>query len=519
CTARHETGDGIREGWLNGAMLRQGSTALTRRGFLGVTGVAVAAALAPPGLAAPSASARARRRLDDVPVAHSFVSRPDLRPPVVDVLRADTSPVGGHLFLCPFTLPNAPAGEDAGALIVDARGTPLWFRPLSPALHMDLKVQRLRGKPVLTWWAGTVFGGYGGSFAIADASYRIVGRVRAGNGYLADLHDIVLTSRGTALITIYNEVKADLTSIGGSVEGRLVEGIVQEIELRSGRVLFEWHSLDHVALEESSELRPTQDGNVDYFHLNSIGVDGDGHLLLSARHTSAVYKIHRRTGKVMWRLGGTRSDFALGPGVAFGYQHDARRREDGTITLFDNAASLPTATEPPSRAIRLRLDERARRATLVREYRTPDTRVAWAMGNAQQLRDQGLLVGWGMHPAVTELDRRGRVRFDARFRGRSVSYRAFRSPWVGRPAAPPDLALVRASTGVPAAYASWNGATEVAGWQVLAGTRRTDLRPVKTVRARGFETAIALPSLPAFARVTALDRAGAVLGSSPIVAT
>lgn len=489
---------------------------LSRRGFLRASGLALAGLLAPGAGAAPQLLGRAARRADDLPLWHTFVTRPDLRPPVVDVLTADASPIGGHVFLTPFTLPNAPKGESPGALIVDSRGRPVWFRPLSPQLHMDLKVQRYRGRPVLTWWAGTVFDGYGGNFVIADSSYRVVRVVRAGNGYKADLHDIVLTSRGTALITIYNEVKADLTSIGLSSEGRLVEGIVQEIDLATNRVVFEWHSLDHVALQESSELGLTPDGNVDYFHLNSIGIDRDGHLLLSARHTSAVYKIHRRTGRVIWRLGGTRSDFALGPGVRFGYQHDARRQQDGTLTLFDNAASLPTDTEPPSRAIRLRLDERSMRARLVRDYQAGEPRVAWAMANAQQVSDGGLFVGWGMHPTFTEIGPDGAVRFDARFRGRSVSYRAMRAEWVGRPRVPPDVAVGRTADGVPVVHASWNGATEVARWQVRAGTRANDLRPARTLRRQGFETAIALPAVPAYAQVVALDARGQVLGTSAV---
>jgi hypothetical protein len=489
---------------------------LSRRRFLGASGLALAGLLAPGAAAAPKLRGHAARRADDLPLWHTFVTRPDLRPPIVDVLTADGSPVGGHVFLTPFTLPNAPKGETPGALIVDPRGQPVWFRPLSPQLHMDLKVQRYRGRPVLTWWAGTVFDGYGGTFVIADSSYDVVRRVRAGNGYKADLHDIVLTSSGTALITIYNEVKADLTSIGLSAEGSLVEGVVQEIDLATDRVVFEWHSLDHVALDESSELGLTRDGNVDYFHLNSIGVDRDGHLLLSARHTSAVYKIHRRTGKVIWRLGGTRSDFSLGPGVRFGYQHDARRRQDGTLTLFDNAASRPTDTEPPSRAIRLRLDERSMRARLVRDYRAGEQRVSWAMANAQQLRDGGVFVGWGMHPTFTEIGPGGAVRFDARFRGRSVSYRAVRSKWTGRPNLPPDVAVGRSTDGVPVVHASWNGATEVARWQVRAGTRANDLRPVRTLRRQGFETAIALPAVPAYAQVVAFDARGRVLGTSAV---
>lgn len=498
-------------------MHEQRRTELTRRTFLGLAGVTAAGLLAPGALGAPRSVGLRRATADEEPVSHAFVTRPDLRPPIVDVLVPDGSPVGGHVFLAPFQLPNAPVEQEPGALIVDGSGQPVWFLPLSPQLRIDLKVQRWRGKPVLTWWAGTVFGGYGGNFAIADRSYTIVKRVRAGNGYKADLHDIVLTSRGTALITIYNEVKADLTSIGLSAEGRLVEGVVQEVDIDTRQVVFEWHSLEHIALEESSELHLTSDGNVDYFHLNSIGVDSDGHLLISARHTSAVYKIHRRTGRVIWRLGGTRSDFALGPGVRFGYQHDARRRRDGTLTLFDNLTSLPTDTGPPSRAIRLRLDEGARTAQLVAEYRAGEPRLAWAMGNAQQLADRGMFVGWGMHPTFSEIGPDGAVRFDARFRGASVSYRATRSGWVGRPATRPDAALVRTADGVPAVYASWNGATEVARWRVFAGTRRNDLRLVRTVPRRGFETAIALPALPAYAQVVAQDASGSLLGTSPVI--
>ncbi len=283
--------------------------------------------------------------------------------------------------------------------------------------------------------------------------------------------------------------------------------------------MLEWHSLDHVALEETYEPQVTRDGNVDYFHLNSIGVDLDGNLLVSARHTSAIYKLDRRTGKVIWRLGGKRSDFRLGPGVSFAYQHDARRHADGTLTLFDNVASLPTDTGIASRSLRLVLNERARTARLVRTYGVDDVRTAWAMGNAQQTKGGGLFVGWGMSPAFTELSPKGKVLFDARFDAKSVSYRAHRSPWVGRPTTRPDVATTTLDSGQTAVYASWNGATEVARWQVLAGSSARDLRVARTVVRRGFETAVALPTQPALRGVVALDRAGAALGRSLTVAS
>jgi hypothetical protein len=494
----------------------EGQGHLSRRGFLGAAGLVAAGALAPRA----SGSGIVDRFLlgaAGAPAAQHFVSRPDLLPPPISILVPDSGSTPGHILLAPFSfLTTPPSTEASGPLIVDRNGQPLWFRPRTNVTAIDLRVQRYRGAPVLTWWEGTVFNGYGGTFVIADASYAEIARVKAGNGYKADLHDILITSRDTALITIYNEIRADLSRVGGAVDARLVEGVIQEIDIPSGRVLFEWHSLDHIALEESSELRVTRDGNVDYFHLNSIGVDSDGHLLVSARHTSTVYKLHRRTGQVIWRLGGTRSDFALGPGVAFGYQHDARRHSDDTLTIFDNAASLPTQ-RIASRPLRLRLDTATKTATLARDYPTPDVRTSWAMGNAQQVSDGGLFVGWGTFPGFSEIGPDGALRFDARFAGTSVSYRARRQPWVGQPTTRPAIATTQGANGSTLVYASWNGATEVARWQVRAGSSASDLQPLGTVTRRGFETTVTLRAKPRFVAIAALDRRGALLGLSRTV--
>lgn len=491
---------------------------LSRRGFLGAAGLVAAGALAPRAAGSGISDRFLLAANGDAPAAHRFLSRPDLLAPPISVLVPDAGSTPGHILLAPFSFPTTPPSTEAsGPLIVDRNGQPLWFRPLTTRTAIDLRVQSYRGAPVLTWWEGTVFGGYGGTFVIADTSYTQIARVRAGNGYKADLHEILITSRNTALISIYNEIHTDLSRIGGPVDGRLVEGIIQEIDIPSGRVLFEWHSIDHVALEESSELAVTRDGNVDYFHLNSVGVDTDGHLLVSARNTSAVYKLHRRTGAVVWRLGGKRSDFTLGPGVSFGYQHDARRHSDGTLTIFDNAASLPTQCGIASRTLRLRLDTSAKSATLARDYQAPDVRTSWAMGNAQQVADGGVFVGWGTFPGFSEIGPDGALRFDARFVGTSVTYRARRQPWVGRPTTRPAIATAKNAGGSTLVYASWNGATEVARWQVRAGSSTSDLRPVRTVTRRGFETAIALGTSPGYVVVAALEGKGALLGVSRAV--
>ncbi|MFN8222295.1 MAG: arylsulfotransferase family protein [Gaiellales bacterium] len=489
----------------------------TRRGFVLGTGAVIAA------VAAPRSRAARVRSVAETATARTYVSRPDLQPPSLTVA-ARNGPSAGHVFLAPFDLQAAvtgtPSGGQFGALIVDDNGYPIWFRESKPGLTIiDLRVQRYRGQRVLTWYEGHVLDSYGGEWVIADRTYRQIARVKAGNGYRGDLHDCVLTSRGTALITIYGELKADLTSIGGPAVGKVVEGVVQEIDIRSGKVVFEWHSLPDVALEETYTPELGAGGNVDYFHLNSVGVDHDGHLLVSARNTCAVYKLDRKTGAVIWRLGGKRSDFALGPGAAFGYQHDARRHQDGTITLFDNAAFAPGpsgALGPTSRPIRLSLDLPTMVATLVEEYRGVGDRVAFAMGNLQQLPDGSVMVGWGTVGSQTELGRDGTVRWDAAFAQGTATYRAYRSRWVGSPTDPPDATIATAANGRRYVYASWNGATEVDHWRLSAGPDAAGLTRLRTAKRQGFETALALRGAPdrGIAVVEALDRRGTVIGVS-----
>ena len=451
--------------------------------------------------------------------ATGYVSRPDLTPSpvVIGTPASGTSP--GYVFLAPFNIfaPNTSVGQ-YGPLVVDNNGEPVWYLPVHGKTAIDLRVQRYRGRPVVTWYAGDVLGGYGGTYGIYDETYHEVGKVAAGNGMHGDLHEFLITTRDTALISIYAQVPADLSSIGGPVAGQLVVGVVQEIDIPTGKVLFQWRSDDHVPLTETNMPQVTAAGNVDYFHLNSIGVDLDGDLLVSARHTSTVYKVDRKTGQIKWRLGGKQSDFKLGPGATFNYQHDVRRHADGTLTIFDNGASVPGApgVEPFSRPLRLALDVKSMTASLVGQYLPPQGRSTWAMGNLQQLPGGGAFVGWGTFGAFTEFTAGGAVCFDAKFGDGSVSYRAFRFPWVGRPTGRP-AAAARSNGGSTTVYASWNGATEIASWQVQTGAGAGSLKPVQTAARTGFETAIPVAAAGAYVAVAALDSSGKVLGTSQAV--
>jgi Arylsulfotransferase (ASST) len=491
---------------------------LTRRQFVALGGSLAAGVLAPGAVAGGSAPAGAADGGSPGPL--QFVTRRDLQPPPVTVAARNGAAAPGYILLAPFDITGqAPASRQYGPLIVDDTGEPVWFKPLAGKSAMGLRVQRYRGKPVLTWYEGQVLGPYGGDFVIADTSYREVLRVKAAHGFHADLHEILLTTRGTALITIYQEIASDLTSVGGPVDGRLVEGIVQELQLPSGHVLFEWRSSEHVAVDESFQTQVTKAGNVDYFHLNSIGVDLDANLLVSARHTSAVYKLDRSSGEVLWRLGGKKSDFEIEPAAQFSYQHDVRRQSDGSMTIFDNAAAEPDTSGDgsSSRPIRIALDETARTARLLEVLETPDPRLAWAMGNLQELTDGGSFVGWGTVGSFTEFAADGGVRFDASFADGSVTYRAFRFPWAGQPRGRPSVTVRKPSAETMVVYASWNGATAVHRWQVRVGTSRSRLRTVLTTHRRGFETAISLRRRTGYLSVAALDATGKLLGASATV--
>lgn len=426
------------------------------------------------------------------PPYQHFHSRPDLKPPLVRILTPAHGTDPGYVFIAP-----KKHVAQAGPLILDDKGHVVWFRPLDTRGVTDFRVQHYRGLPVLTWWRGRPTHGKGdGNYAIVDSSYRPVARVRPGNGLVGDIHEFLITKCDSALMTIFHRVHRD---------GRTIfEGALQEVDIATGRVLFEWHSIDHVALDESYEKRPRKATvPYDYFHVNSIDVDTDANLLVSARNTHAVYKIDRRTGEIIWRLGGRKSDFTIGPGARFAWQHDARRLPDGTISLFDNEAAPQVGRQ--SRAIVLRLDLKRKRAALVRSFVHRPPLIAVDQGNAQLLPDGHFLVGWGHQPYVTEFDARGRTLFDLRFGRGSDSYRAYRFRWDGRPIDRPALAIHK---GV--AYVSWNGATDVAAWLVLVdGTER---RVPKT----GFETAVPLPDLNSRSaiEVEALDARGHVIGSS-----
>jgi hypothetical protein len=513
------------ENWTRRQVLQRGGAAAAGVAGLGLAGVAgyawphpKPADSNPPARAKPAPAKPAPA--DDGNVDY-FVTRSDLHPPVVRVTQvagAAGASQPPYIFIAPRGYLATSVGT-SGLMIVDRDGRLVWFGSPIGGTPLNFATQQYRGQPVLTWSAGYVNAAgitYGTSY-IADSSYRVIATVKAGDGAETDLHEFNLTPQGTALVTAHRQVSADLSALGGPAKGSVLSSIAQEIDVATGKVLFEWNSLDHVGLGESHQslVGGTANAPYDYFHINSISLAPDGDLLISSRNTWTIYKVARPSGAITWRLGGKKSDFTSGPGAAFSWQHDVRMPEPDLITVFDNASSPPE--EPQSRALLLDVDTTAMRVTLKHAYAHPAGLLADNQGSVQLLPDGRVFVGWGAQPYFSEFASNGELLLDGELPVDDQSYRAFTLAWSGRPSGQPAVVVRRNPARGSAVYVSWNGATDVETWAVLAGRTPSALAAAGSQQRHGFETTISVNSEGPYFAVTAHDATGRLLGRSATV--
>ncbi|HLB21743.1 MAG TPA: arylsulfotransferase family protein [Solirubrobacteraceae bacterium] len=445
----------------------------------------------------------------------SFYTLPDMHPPVLTVTTPDRDPAAGDVFTT-----NGPGPGQYGPLIYTPQGRLVWFDALPEGEAAEnLSEQTYEGQRVLTWWRGHVLSlGFGqGEDIVTSSRYQTIARVAGGNGQQADLHDFRLGPHQIAYVTAYNPIRCDLTSIGGASGGAIVDTAIQQVDMKTGLVRWEWHSLDHIGAAESEVEAPAGSTPWDYFHLNSIEPEAGGNLLISARSTWAGYLLDGASGKVLWRLGGNESSFKMGPGTRMAWQHDARVLGNGDLTFFDDGSNPPIHHQ--SRGVVIRLDLQKHRAQLVSVYEHADPQLlAASQGNMQTLANGNTLLGYGGVPAISEFAKDGSLLFDAHQPYDMSFYRAFRFPWSGRPLSPPAILAALNDTGEETiVHASWNGATDVASWRVLAAKQGAALKAQAEIPATGFESSTTLPVKYAHAAVQALDSAGHVLGTSKTI--
>jgi hypothetical protein len=469
--------------------------------------------------------AAARARAADAPSCElkrrRFRTLRGFRPPAMctSVARgAHVSP--GRLLVTP--RPRDRDNGQWGAAIVSTGGKLLWYSPESTTVN-DLKVVTVNGERLLALFhrpsEKTAY------HELLNRHYKPVARITAGNGYRVDSHELQFTTHGTIYVGIYNPVL---------LEGRkVIDYVVQELDGRTRDVLFEWHSLDHVPVSASYRSR-VGDASWDYFHGNSIEPPGGtGTILVSARNTSSVYGIDRRTGNLRWTLSGKYDDFGVverHPRWQFCAQHDARRLRNGDIMLFDNGSTYfrhPRGSCPShaARVLQFRIDPAQRDARVVRSIssrvvaQTSDGYRPYAVGSAREQPDGNLLISWGTSGRVTEVTPAGDVAFRLALGERegetgNWSYRAVRDEWDGFPLGRPAIEARRRRDGGVDVWASWNGATEIARWRVLAGDVRDGLEPAGEFGFADLETLMRPSTEAGHVAVQALDATGKVLGQS-----
>jgi hypothetical protein len=334
---------------------------------------------------------------------------------------------------------------------VDVTGAPSAGYFLVSPLHVDtvglvdhagvLVHGRLAGPTVnLT---PTPYGGYTfymgtlGRYVTVDDQLRITDTFGVEQPFVTDFHEGYQTRRRRYIVLGTEERTFDMSTVvpGGDPEAILIGAVVQEFD-RYGRKTFDWRSLDHVSVHETTGDIDLQTKRIDYIHVNAVTEDSDGNFLISCRNTDQVIKVERASGKILWRLGGTsakRTDITIlndeiDGFVGFSHQHTPIRARNGDLLLFDNGTLRPS---PFSRVVGYRVDENDKTATKTWEYIHSEPQYAPTMGSVQELPDGHILIGWGSTPTgllATEVDRDGRIHAEVRSTQQpSLSYRVYKA--------------------------------------------------------------------------------------------
>jgi EmrB/QacA subfamily drug resistance transporter len=456
---------------------------------------------------------------------YSYVTEPSLHPPRIRVHQpAPASALApGFIFTANFyDLNEPPIVGQSGPLILDRHLQPVWFRPVPEKLvAANLSLQSWHGKPALAWWQGQVTNTGAtetGEYVVVDQRYHTVARLKATRGWVLTLHEFVIDGND-AWVTANKNLPMNLSKYGGAYNGALIDSAVQEYDLRTGRMLRNWDALEHIPLSQSRASLPTNGFPWDAYHVNSVQLTGDGGFLVSMRNTWSAYLVDIRSGVIKWTLGGRRSSYTFGRGAAFQWQHDVMLEPNSMVSVYDDHCCQLTGggsyVEPtgPSRGLLLRLDQRTHTAMLAAQYvRDPGFNAAY-MGDTQPLPNGNVFVGWGSEPYFSEYSRSGKLLFEGEFPGSNLSYRATLEQWVGSPLTQPKGAARRTGAGTTV-YASWNGATQVTSWRVLARSTTGRMKAVASAAKAGFETAVPVPAGYTSFRLEGLDAGGRVLGSS-----
>ncbi|MFL5823714.1 MAG: arylsulfotransferase family protein [Solirubrobacteraceae bacterium] len=462
--------------------------------------------------------------------AWKFVSAPGLHPPKLKVESRKPGLAGGDFLVASLPSVGTPGkmtGE-GGPIIFDNKLRPVWFHGVGTQVGAaDLQQETFMGQPVLLWWEGVVNSTGAttkGKLIVVNQHYQTIGTLTARSPWVISLHDAsIVPGTPNVWVTAYRKVKNQ--PLGGGRRGTVYDVGLQEYNLKTGKLIKTWDALNpghkaRVPLSQSEQPPPSRSdvrhGAIwDAYHLNSAQLLPNGQLLVSMRNTWAVYLINPQTNKIIWTLGGKHSFFNFAKNAHFAWQHHAVMLSNGDVTLFNdnctvNSRGLDCVGGRPSTGMVLHLKLATRKATLVKAFHHDQNLHTAFLGSMQLLGNGGAVIGWGSLPFFSEYSRTGKQLLNVKWPGKDETYRAlYTGNWVGTPSYPPSGAVKGSKV-----YASWNGATTVAKWQVLAGGSSNHLKVVGSKARSGFETVITLSKSYRVYEVQALDSQGHVLKTS-----
>ena len=204
----------------------------------------------------------------------------------------------------------------------------------------------------------------------------------------------------------------------------------------------------------------------------------------------------------MWRIGGLKSDFELPDEAKFNFQHHARVHSQNKthiiVSLMDNSRKardkdvyIPRVY---SAGLILSLNTDTMSGQLIGEYPHPYMGKINKRGSAHVMPSGNVLMGWADNILVSEYAPDGRLLMEGNILPKLDSYRSYKFEWVGEPLEPPTVysaAFLSGNSTYTEISISWNGATEVATWNLYELDRNTSSESLRVSAPRkGFETSL-----------------------------
>ncbi|KAJ5715376.1 uncharacterized protein N7483_012557 [Penicillium malachiteum] len=480
----------------------------------------------------------------------------NITPPYLDINRTSNDLASGLLFISQEdeSSTTETVKQESPFILTDDNEL-VWGGPQGET--SNFRQQFWGDKSIITFWVGTGAAAYGanvgrgwGKVQFYDESYTLVKSVCLDLNLTlpegttadcdADVHESFITEDNTILLTAYNTTQADLTSVGGSKDGWVYDSIAVEVDLTTNEPVFIWSPLAHLAVNLTHEPYTPSNASepFDWFHMNSIQKWGD-HYLINSRHLWRTFLVNRQ-GEIVWYIDGqTGGDFgSLPQNGNFSWQHMARLRNDSSnpnevlLSYFANDLDTGSATNP-SKGTTLRLTlppNPANPPKLETDFFDEKYPVSSAAeGSFTPLENGNTLMGYGDQPYIKEYDSTGKVLWSAQFAGEDLgqSYRAYKQEWSATPYYRPSLVVSKSTSedvlsecaGASSSlrgYVSWNGATDVEGYKVYAGSSAVSLRLLGQIEKKGFETQFSLPTDTKVVQVAAV-KSGRAVSKSEVV--